>query len=151
MIPPHPPKFRPRAQSARGRALGAVGDWPKASPPPLKASAQWLASNKKGRWIVHPAPSGIGYLKAENANGRHIPMRPAVESRYLLADDLCWDLICRQHRHKNGIWGPGRTRITAGVAAPVSATAKTNIATHAVNILWPGRWIDWTAELAILQ
>jgi hypothetical protein len=63
---------------------------------------------KKGRWIVDPAPSRIGYLRAENANGRHILMKPADESRYLLADDLCWELICLQHRHADGIWKPGR-------------------------------------------
>lgn len=63
---------------------------------------------EKGRWIVDPAPSVIGYLKAENANGRHILMQPADESRYLLADDLCWERICRQHRYASGIWKPGR-------------------------------------------
>jgi hypothetical protein len=63
---------------------------------------------EKGRWIVDPAPSRIGYLKAENANGRHILMQPADESGYLLADDLSWERICRQHRHANGMWKPGR-------------------------------------------
>jgi hypothetical protein len=63
---------------------------------------------KKGRWIVDPAPSRIGYLKAENANGRHILMQPVDEARYLLADDLCWEMICRQHRHDNRRWKPGR-------------------------------------------
>jgi len=63
---------------------------------------------EKGRWIVDPAPSRIGYLKAENANGRHILMQPADESQYLLADDLCWERVCRQHRQKNGIWKRGR-------------------------------------------
>ena len=62
----------------------------------------------KGRWIVDPAPSRIGYLRAENANGRHILMQPVDESRYLLADDLCWERICRQHRHANRTWKPGR-------------------------------------------
>jgi len=63
---------------------------------------------EKGRWIVDPAPSMIGYLKAENANGRHILMQPTDESRYLLADDLCWERICRQHRQISGIWKAGR-------------------------------------------
>jgi len=62
----------------------------------------------KGRWIVDPAPSRIGYLKAENANGRHILMQPVDQSRYLLADDLCWERICRQHRHADRRWKPGR-------------------------------------------
>ena len=63
---------------------------------------------KKGRWIVDPVPSRLGYLKAENANGRHILMQPADDCRYLLADDLCWERICRQHRHANAMWKPGR-------------------------------------------
>jgi hypothetical protein len=67
-----------------------------------------VLDTKKGRWIIDSAPSRIGYLKAENANGRHILMQPADESRYLLADDLCWGLICRQHRHAGGMWKPGR-------------------------------------------
>ncbi len=62
----------------------------------------------KGRWIIDPAPSRIGYLKAENANGRHILMQPVDESRYLLADDLCWERICRQHRRSDRTWKPGR-------------------------------------------
>ena len=63
---------------------------------------------EKGRWIVDPAPSRIGYLKAENANGRHILMQPVDEPLYLLADDLSWEHICRQHRHANREWKPGR-------------------------------------------
>jgi len=63
---------------------------------------------EKGRWIVDPAPERIGYLKAENANGRHILMQPLDQSRYLLADDLCWERICRQHRQTNSMWKPGR-------------------------------------------
>jgi len=63
---------------------------------------------ERGRWIVDPAPSRIGYLKAENANGRHVLMQPVDESRYLLADDLCWEMLCRQHRHDNRMWKPGR-------------------------------------------
>ncbi len=35
-------------------------------------------------------------------------MQPVDESRYLLADDLCWKLICRQHRQADGTWKPGR-------------------------------------------
>jgi RepB DNA-primase from phage plasmid len=63
---------------------------------------------KKGRWIIDPAPERIGYLKAENANGRHILMQPVDDARYLLADDLSWERICRQHRHTNSMWKPGR-------------------------------------------
>jgi len=63
---------------------------------------------EKGRWIVGPAPSRIGYLKAENATGRHILMQPVDESKYLLADDLGWQRICRQHQHTGGFWKRGR-------------------------------------------
>lgn len=63
---------------------------------------------EKGRWMIDPVPSRIGYLKAENANGRHILMQPADESRYLLADDLSWERICLQHRHADRMWKPGR-------------------------------------------
>ncbi len=63
---------------------------------------------EKGLWIVDPTPERLGYLKAENANGRHILMQPGDESRYLLADDLCWERICRQHRHINSTWKRGR-------------------------------------------
>jgi hypothetical protein len=32
----------------------------------------------------------------------------ADQSRYLPADDLGWERICRQHRHANRVWKPGR-------------------------------------------
>lgn len=62
----------------------------------------------KGRWILAPAHSLIGYLKAENANGRHILIQPRDPSCYLLVDDLSWDLILRHHRKNDGKWKPGR-------------------------------------------
>lgn len=63
---------------------------------------------EKGRWLVEPAISNIGYLRAENANGRHILMQPTDASGYLLADDLSWPVICHHHRHRDGAWRPGR-------------------------------------------
>lgn len=64
----------------------------------------------KGRWILKPEPLCIPYLKAENANGRHILIRsnPEIEPHYLLADDLTWPLISKQHKYPNGKWKPGR-------------------------------------------
>ena len=62
----------------------------------------------KGRWIVKPAISTIGYLKAENAGGRHILIQPDDPSRYLLADDLSWELILSHHCRPDGTWKPGR-------------------------------------------
>ena len=42
----------------------------------------------KGRWIVNHLH--VNYLKAQNANGRHILMKPTedAEPYFLLADDL---------------------------------------------------------------
>jgi hypothetical protein len=63
-----------------------------------------------GRWVIEPKPSNIAYLKAENANGRHILIQPhsAIAPYYLLVDDICWPLIQQQHQHKNAQWKPGR-------------------------------------------
>jgi hypothetical protein len=63
-----------------------------------------------GRWVVEPRPSNIAYLKAENANGRHILIQPdsTIAPYYLLVDDICWSLIQQQHQHKDGRWKPGR-------------------------------------------
>jgi hypothetical protein len=62
----------------------------------------------KGRWIVESAPSMIGYLRAENANGRHILIQPKDPSCTMLADDLDEGLIQSHHRLPIGIWKPGR-------------------------------------------
>jgi len=63
-----------------------------------------------GRWVVEPKPSNIAYLKAENANGRHILLQPhsTIAPYYLIVDDICWPLIQQQHQHKDGRWKPGR-------------------------------------------
>ena len=62
----------------------------------------------KGRWIVESAPSKIGYLKAENASGRHILIQPKDPSCYMPADDLNQSLILSHHRLPDGAWKPGR-------------------------------------------
>lgn len=66
-----------------------------------------------GRWIVKAEKSNIGYLKAENANGRHILIQPSarIASRYLLADDLPWQLIERHHKCARGKWKRGRMAV----------------------------------------
>ncbi len=63
-----------------------------------------------GRWLVKPAPSNISYLKAENANGRHILLQPTAnrQSFYLLADDIKQPLLTRHHQYRNDSWKPGR-------------------------------------------
>ena len=62
-----------------------------------------------GRWLVEPEPSNLPYLKAQNADGKHILVKPAgkIEPFYMLADDLNSELLDRHHR-KDGLWKPGR-------------------------------------------
>ena len=52
----------------------------------------------------------IAYLKAENANNRHILFRPGpeIESFYLIADDINQKLLIKHHKYPNGKWKPGR-------------------------------------------
>jgi hypothetical protein len=54
--------------------------------------------------------TNIAYLKAENANGRHILIQPAphLAAYYLLVDDVSWRVIGRHHQHPDGSWKPGR-------------------------------------------
>lgn len=63
-----------------------------------------------GRWPVKPWPGNIAYLKAENANGRHILLQPfaAAQPFYLLADDITPRLLNRHHKNRDGSWKPGR-------------------------------------------
>ena len=62
-----------------------------------------------GRWIVESKAPNIRYLKAENANGRHIPIRPipVADPYYMMADDLDRHLLNRHHRRPDGSWKPG--------------------------------------------
>ena len=51
----------------------------------------------RGRWVVAPEVRNIPYLRAQNAQGRHIFMAPVpeIEPYYMLADDLSWtDIQC---------------------------------------------------------
>jgi hypothetical protein len=68
-----------------------------------------VLDEKTGRWIVKSEPTSIPYLKAENANGRHILVKPDpwVEPFYLLVDDLNKDLLTR-HQSRPDIFKPGR-------------------------------------------
>lgn len=63
-----------------------------------------------GRWIVESKTSNLSYLKAENANGRHILIQPdaVVASYYLLVDDIDVNLINHHHKDASGRWKPGR-------------------------------------------
>lgn len=64
----------------------------------------------KGRWLVTPVTKNISYLKAENANGRHILIQPKakIDSYYLLIDDLSKEIIDRQHCYFDKTIRPGR-------------------------------------------
>lgn len=61
----------------------------------------------KGRWITDNSFKTIPYLKAENAKGNHILIRPAAQPSYLLVDDLSPALLQQHHQHE-GKWKPGR-------------------------------------------
>jgi hypothetical protein len=60
------------------------------------------------RWMVRPEVSNIAYLKAENTQGRHILIQPAVQDCYLMADDIAVQLLHSHHQFDNGCWKPGR-------------------------------------------
>ncbi|MEA3397500.1 MAG: DNA-primase RepB domain-containing protein [Chloroflexota bacterium] len=64
----------------------------------------------KGRWFVETKDSCIPYLKAENARGRHILIRPLpeIEPFFLLVDDINAQLISCHHKHQDGTWKSGR-------------------------------------------
>ena len=59
-------------------------------------------------WSVAPSLAKIPYLKAQNARGCHIFMQPLRLAHFLLADDLAWEVIWRQHRLPDGRWKPAR-------------------------------------------
>ncbi len=72
-----------------------------------------ILDSERGRWIREANPSHIPYLKAENANGRHILIQPLKETEcfYLLADDIDRSLILRHHIYEDGRWKPGRMAV----------------------------------------
>jgi hypothetical protein len=63
-----------------------------------------------GRWIVRPESKNISYLKAENANGRHILVKPDqhISPYYLLVDDLNINLLNSHHKSAVNIFKFGR-------------------------------------------
>jgi hypothetical protein len=60
------------------------------------------------RWIIKSETANIPYLKAENANGRHILIQPEVQSHYLLADDITAGFLQSHHQYNRRSWKPGR-------------------------------------------
>jgi len=63
-----------------------------------------------GRWIISSSNKNIPYLKAENANGRHILLQPAlsISPYYMMVDDLSITTIHLHHKYSDGTWKPGR-------------------------------------------
>jgi hypothetical protein len=59
-----------------------------------------------GLWSIDKAIDRIGYLKAMNAKGYHIFMKPEYEARFLLLDDLSAQQLEVQKAH--GSYRPGR-------------------------------------------
>jgi hypothetical protein len=63
----------------------------------------------RGRWAVPAEPRLLPYLRAQNAGGRHILLKPSDEREpfYLLADDLTWADLEKDHQTK-GVFKQGR-------------------------------------------
>lgn len=73
---------------------------------------EWMFSvldMDRGRWQVPARQKNIAYLKAMNAKGYHILMKPCDtrENRFMLCDDITWSVIEKDHR-KAGRWKSGR-------------------------------------------
>jgi hypothetical protein len=60
----------------------------------------------RGLWSLSPAVNKLGYLKAMNTGGYHIFMKPEVESRFLLLDDIPGNRLLHQKESKR--FKPGR-------------------------------------------
>jgi hypothetical protein len=61
-------------------------------------------------WTVKPGHENIGYLKAMNAQGKHIFIRPTFETEphFMLHDDVNREGLAKYHQDPNGHWKPGR-------------------------------------------
>ena len=68
-----------------------------------------LDRGKGACWKIEADLKKMAYLKAMNANGAHIFMRPTFEEEhwFLMIDDLAWSGV-EQHHKKEGMWKPGR-------------------------------------------
>ena len=63
---------------------------------------------EKGLWTIEPSLDKIPYLKAKNAHGCHILIKPLYPAHYLLADDIDPLTLSRHHRLQDGQWKPAR-------------------------------------------
>jgi hypothetical protein len=68
-----------------------------------------VLDGRKGRWSVPACPHQVPYLRAQNAKGRHILLKPSDDREpfYFLADDLTWADLEQDHQ-VNGVFKPGR-------------------------------------------
>jgi len=94
-----------------------------------------VLDEKAGRWIVKPESKNIPYLKAENANGRHILVKPDphMEPYYLLVDDLNINQITNHHKSSDNFFkygrmvvetSPGNYQVWIHSSRPLSLTEK---------------------------
>ncbi len=60
----------------------------------------------RGLWSLSPSVNKLGYLRAMNASGYHIFMKPEDESRFLLLDDIPENKLAYQKELKR--FKPGR-------------------------------------------
>lgn len=63
---------------------------------------------QKGLWSVDPDLEKINYLRAKNAQGCHILIKPLAPAHYLMADDIDQETLLQHHRLPNGKWKPAR-------------------------------------------
>lgn len=65
---------------------------------------------KEARWKIEPEVKNIPYLKAQNAQGCHIFIKPddTMEHFFMLADDLDFLALVHDHQRQDGKWKPGR-------------------------------------------
>lgn len=66
-----------------------------------------FSGEKKSRWIVKPKQKNLAYLRAMNARGNHIFIKPVNIDRFMLADDLTADMVTA-FNHMGNVWKPGR-------------------------------------------
>ncbi len=65
-------------------------------------------AKKESVWVVQSQGKSLGYLKSQNADGRHIFIRPVKEQEpyFMLVDDLNSDQL--ESHKKGGEWKKGR-------------------------------------------
>ncbi|GAB6909752.1 hypothetical protein JCM12296A_56000 [Desulfosarcina cetonica] len=68
-------------------------------------------TSKEGAvWKIPAEVKNVGYLKAMNAQGKHIFIRPTADAEhsYMFHDDMDREGLKKYHQDANGNWKPGR-------------------------------------------